>query len=166
MKDSEIRAVALDCFYKERRHNAKIWTSKDVPVGIEPIDFFDVCGQLAQHGLIDWSPIVDMFKVKSGRGKITASGVDVVEGTARSPITITFDQSHIVNITGSNNIVGDNNSMHVDEIITAINRSNASEEDKSTAKSLLQKVSENKLLNTVLGAAVGAATKHALESAK
>ena len=38
--------------------------------------------------------------------------------------------------------------------------------EKAEAKSLWQKVSENKLLNTVLGLAAGAATKHLLEAAK
>jgi len=166
MKDSELRAIVLQKFYEERRRTVKIWVPNDVPAGIDAVDFFDVCSQLAQHGLIDWSPQMEMFKIKSGRGKITAGGVDVIERTATSPITITLEHHQAVSITGSNNIVGNHNSINVDEISTAISHSSFSEAEKAEAKSLLQKIGENKLLNTVLGSVAGAATKHALEAAK
>lgn len=162
MKDSELRAKILKKFYEERRHSAKIWVAKDVPEGIVALDFFDVCGQLGEHGLIDWDPQMEMFKVKSGRGKITAGGIDVIEGTVKSPITITLDHRQTVSITGSNNIVGDHNSMSVEAISSAINRTSFSEAEKAEAKSLWQKVTENKLLNTVVGSLCGAAAKHVL----
>jgi hypothetical protein len=164
MKDSELRAIALQRFYAERRRNSKIWNESDVPDGVNPIDFFDVCGQLAQHGLIDWEPIRDMFTVKSGQGKITASGVDVVEGNSKPSIAITFDQRGTVNINGSNNIVGDNNLLRLEKVNSEISQSNFSEGEKAEAKSLWQKVCDNKLLNTVVGSIFGAVTKHALET--
>ena len=43
-----------------------------------------------------------------------------------------------------------------------IEKANASVEEKQKAKSILEKISENKLLNTILGAAVGELTKAAL----
>jgi|SRR5665213_275228 len=43
-----------------------------------------------------------------------------------------------------------------------IEKANVSVEEKQKAKSILEKISENKLLNTILGAAVGELTKAAL----
>ena len=123
--------------------------------------------QLGDYNLIEWNPTLgSQGEPVAGGGEITAFGVDVIEGTSKSPITITFDQRHTVSITGSNNIVGNHNAIHADEISIAISHSSFSEAEKAEAKSLWQKVSENKLLNTVLGSATGAATKHALEAAK
>jgi RIP homotypic interaction motif len=111
MKDAELRAIVLQKFYEERRKVVKIWGDSDLPSGIAAVDFYDICGQLAQHGLISWDPIRDTFTINGGAGKITARGVDVVEGTAEAPIAIIFDQRTIT-ITDSDNVqVGDHNSL-------------------------------------------------------
>lgn len=159
MKDAELRAIALQRFYAERRRNSKIWNESDVPAGVDPIDFFDVCGQLAQHDLIDWKPIMDMFTVKSGQGKITASGVDVVEGTVKSPIAITFDHRSIT-ITGSNNVqVGDNNSfsslLNLEKITAAIENSQFSVAEKTEAKNLLTVFLKHPLVTSIAGGVAG-----------
>jgi phosphoribosylformylglycinamidine (FGAM) synthase PurS component len=52
--------------------------------------------------------------------------------------------------------------LNVEEISSAISHSNFSEAEKAEAKSLLQKVSENRLPNTIIGSAVGELTKAAL----
>ncbi|HZT22921.1 MAG TPA: hypothetical protein VFB55_08445 [Verrucomicrobiae bacterium] len=164
MKDSEIRGLVLRAFYERRREGRRFWRPDDVP-GINPVDFYRIVGQLAQHDLLEWYPLENgSGNVIAGNGQINANGVDVIEGIAKSPITITFDQRQTVSITGSNNIVGDCNLMSVEEIRSAISHSNFSEAEKAEAKSLWQKVSENKLLNTVIGSVFGAATKHVLES--
>jgi hypothetical protein len=111
MKDAELRAIVLQKFYGERRRVIKIWGANDVPSNMDAVDFYDICGQLAEHGLISWDPIRSGFQIAGGNGKITARGIDIIEGTAKSPITITFDQRTIT-ITDSDNVqVGDNNSL-------------------------------------------------------
>jgi len=167
MKDNELRAVVLQKYYELRRLGPFQWN--EVPIEDNfPIKALDelsrVCDQLAEHRLIEWKPTRLRGGVIGGFGKITAFGVDVVEGTATPPITITFDQRQTVSISGSNNIVGNHNSIDIDEMNMAINRSNFSAAEKMDAKSLWQKVSENELLNTVIGSVCGAAAKHTLES--
>jgi len=165
MKDSDLRGLVLKRFYERRREITPKWAERHVPEGIEPRDFFLICNQLRDQNLINWKPYEELQnQLLGGTGTITAFGVDVVEGTQRSPITINFDQSRTVNINGSNNIVGDHNTFNLEAINAAINGSEYSSVEKADAKSLWQKVSENKLLNAVLGAVCGAATKHAIET--
>ena len=169
MKDHELRAAVLQKYYDLRHRGFFHW---DETIEVEdtfPIKTFSelarMSKQLADYNLIEWRPTLgNQGEPVAGGGEITAFGCDVIEGTAKSPITITFDQRHAVTITGSNNIVGDNNSIHADEISNAIIRSSFSEAEKAEAKSLWQKVCDNKLLNTVVGSVFGAATKHALET--
>ena len=170
MKDHELRAVVLQKYYDLRDRGFFQWCEVEIEDSF-PITEFNVlariCEQLGEHGLIDWRPSNGANgETIGGRGKITAFGVDVIEETAKSPITVTFDHHQNVSITGSNNIVGNNNSINADEISMAIGKSAFSENEKAEAKSLWQKVSENKLLNTVLGSVAEAATKHTLEAAK
>lgn len=170
MKDNELRAVVLQKYYDLRDRGYFQWCEVEVEDDF-PIKSFDVlgriCDQLGEHDLIEWHPLQDgAGKTVGGHGKITAFGVDVIEGTAKSPISITVDRRQTVSITGSNNIVGNGNSLNVDSITAAISGSNFSATEKAEAKSLWKKVCENKLLATVLGGVAGAATKHALESAE
>jgi hypothetical protein len=171
MKDHELRAVVLQRFYELRGQINRSWKPEDLgnEAEVAADDFYRTCDQLAEHGLIEWQPIrgsrIGHLFTRGGLGQITAKGVDVIEGTTQSPISITLDHRQTVSISGSNNIVGDHNLMNVEEISLAISHSNFSETEKAEAKSLWQKVSENKILNTVIGSICGAATKHALESA-
>lgn len=111
MKDFELRAIVLEKFYQERRKVSKIWGEAGLPQSMSPDDFFDICSQLAEHGLISWKPMRDGLHIKGGVGKITASGIDVIEGKAKAPIAIVFDQ-RIISITDSDNVqVGNSNSL-------------------------------------------------------
>ena len=169
MKDTELRAVVLQKYYDLRDKGYFQWGEVELDDQF-PIKTFNVlgriCDQLGEHNLIEWHGIQDgNGQTVAGHGKITAFGVDVIEGTAQSPISITFDHRQTVSISGSNNIVGNHNSMNVEEIDLAISHSKFSEAEKAEAKSLWQKVCDNKLLNTVVGSLFGAAAKHALETA-
>lgn len=168
MKDNELRAIVLQKYYDLRRLGTFQWAEipkDDFPAVENFEELARISDQLAEHGLIEWKPLKQMGSrhAVGGLGKITAFGVDVIEGTANSPISITFDHRQTVSITGSNNIVGNNNSLNADEISVAINESGFSETEKAEAKSLWQKVCNNKLLNTVIGSVTSAATKRALE---
>lgn len=94
MRDVELRGKLLKIYY-ERRHNAGGWVPiSDVDIaGGELVDrqvIGAICGQLADARLIHWKPLSgaqEGFTI--GMAKITAIGVDVIEGTAPPPIRIT-----------------------------------------------------------------------------
>src|SRR5438874_1226739 len=102
MKDNELRGVILRKYYDKRREGLFQWKAddfKDLPDTIEfdAVDLFRACDQLAEHGLIEWKGLQDhQGQTIGGVGKISAFGVDVIEGHAKSPISITLDQSHHV----------------------------------------------------------------------
>src|SRR5271166_1777116 len=93
MTDAELRGKLLKVFY-DRRHNASGWvptsdidTSGGEFVGRQVID--GICGQLADVGLIQWKPhtgVQEGFVI--GMAKITATGIDVIDGTRPPPIAI------------------------------------------------------------------------------
>jgi predicted nucleotide-binding protein len=91
MKDSELRGKMLAVFY-DRRHNNDGWvptSEMDFGAMIDRRMVGSIGGQLADASLIRWKPLTgaaEGFVV--GMGQITAFGVDVVEGTRRSPINI------------------------------------------------------------------------------
>jgi len=168
MKDFELRSMVLQAYYDLRHLGSFQWAEVEesqIPkVGSYP-EIARMSEQLAEHGLIEWKPIRGgRGETVGGIGKITAFGVDVIEGTAKPPITINVDHSQTVSIHGSNNIVGSNNHLSLEKVNSEISQSDFSETEKAEAKSLWQKVCANKLLNTVVGSVFGAATKHALET--
>src|SRR5271169_6164029 len=85
--------MLLRGFY-DRRHNAGGWVptselnvSGGLFVNREAIG--EICGQLAEAGLIRWEPLTGAQEgLAIGRAKITATGVDVVDGSRPSPINI------------------------------------------------------------------------------
>ena len=166
MKDNELRAIVLQAYYGLRHLGSFQWAEVEenqIPKVGSYAEIARMSEQLAQHGLIEWKPVRGaQGETVGGIGKITAFGVDVIEGTVQSPISIKFDHSQTVTIHGSNNIVGNNNQLSLERVNSEISQSSFSEAEKAEAKSLWQKVSENKLLNTVIGSAVGELTKAAL----
>ena len=155
MKDSELRAIALRQFYNDRRTGVRVWNEFDVPQGVDSSDFFAVCGQLAEHRLIEWQPH-GKNGARGGRGKIIAAGIDVVEETVKSPIEITFDHSQTVNIHHSPNAqVGNHNSIstvvNVEKINAAIDHSNFSAAEKAEAKSRLSKFLDHPIIASIFG---------------
>ncbi len=95
-----------------------------------------------------------------GQARITASGVDVIEGTATPPIAISIGDSQTINISNSSNVqVGDNNSQTiyngVQAHIKAINESSGSQAEKKEAKSLLKKLLEHPLESAIARGAIG-----------
>jgi hypothetical protein len=76
-------------------------------------------------------------KAVGGWGKISAFGVDVIEGHAKPPISITLDQVQDF-------------SVQIDKIVNAIEQSKASEHEKTEAKFLLKKFLEHPLVTSIL----------------
>jgi predicted RNA-binding Zn-ribbon protein involved in translation (DUF1610 family) len=82
--------------------------------------------------------------------------------TSTAPIFISHSPGVNVNF-GSGNIHQE--VMWVQNLQQQIDKANVPAEEKQKAKSILQQITENKLLNTVIGSVLGAATKYALETA-
>ena len=160
MKDTELRGVILGKYYERRR--GAIFTPKPEDfIPLIPIeDILAISDQLGEHGLLDWKAIKRIGNITAGLGKITALGIDVVEGAAQSDIKVEFVQTKNINVTGSSNVVvGDNNYMtvmqHLSEFARLIDSSSGDPEQKAEAKGLLRQLAEHPLVTAIAGGATG-----------
>lgn len=154
MKDADLRGLVLQKFYDTRHETDFLQLS--ALQDIEPANpniISNICEQLAQHSLITWKPLKGGAGVIGGMGKISAQGVDVIEGTVPPPITITVhDQS--VSVKGSTNVqIGNNNTqtLTVEKLIAAVDHSTVSEAEKKEAHSIIEKIINSSLMKTILG---------------
>jgi hypothetical protein len=113
MKDGELRGVILKYFYEARNYPGML-NVLAVPDVINLVDqqfrIISICRQLAEHDLIHWEDFGSL-NTFGGEGRITARGVDVVEGTARSPIAVILHDNSI-RVTQSANVqIGDANAI-------------------------------------------------------
>jgi hypothetical protein len=165
MKDNDLRGVVLQKYYEKRREGWIQWRAEDfqnVETDFTAKDLFSVCDQLGQHGLIDWKGLEDNSGVTiDGRGKITAYGIDVVEGKEASPIAINFAYSdHSVSVSSSSNVqIGSGNiqgiAVHVEKLMEAIEASNAPPEKKKEAVGAFKKFLEHPAVAAILGGLAG-----------
>jgi hypothetical protein len=157
MKDTEVRGIILRRLYDVRHTNHGMI---DLPDGLSIIDIAPVVlgncsAQLAEQGLIKFGQVMGR-PYPSGWGSITAYGVDVIEGTRQPAISVTLD--HSVTVHGSHNVQigGQGNSqvvtMDVEKMTSVVESSGASVVEREEAKSLLKKLSENKLVQQAVGA--------------
>jgi hypothetical protein len=158
MKDTDIRGLLLQRYYERRREGMiSLESEADFAGRITQEELLHVSSQLGEHGLIEWRAVESMVAILGGAGKITAHGIDVVEGGRQSPIAIHFtDQS--VRISGSVGVaVGNSNqqtiSLQLQELIEAIDKGVGSEADKREAKSRLQAFLAHPLVSALVGAA-------------
>jgi hypothetical protein len=160
MKDSDLRGIVLQKFYDARHKIA--WfdlNALSTHVQADFVQLANVCDQLGQHGLIEWRAIESLGGTVGGAGKITARGVDVIEGTATAPITITLhDQS--IKVTGSiNTQIGNSNQQKIEiqisSLMNAIDSMDASKEERTKAKGLLEQILTNPLVAAAIGALLG-----------
>src|SRR5947209_436655 len=110
MTDSELRGVILRRFYDRRRESYIFLKPEEFGLREDQAEWEDIlriCEQLGEQGLIDWKSQGLIGKNFSpGAGKITAYGVDVIEGKARASSAITIDNRQYVFNQSSNNVVG------------------------------------------------------------
>ena len=158
MKDNELRGIVLAKYYDRRREQHIDLKPDDFGVPVSKLDILHISSQLADHGLIKFVPAHSgQGQLVAGRGRILASGVDVVEnGGIKSPIKIAFDHSSHVTVTNSSHVqLGNGNTqigdISIQKLITAIDHSQASDSDKKEAKSILGKLLEHPLVNTIVG---------------
>lgn len=156
MKDADLRGAVLQKFY-ELRHQVDTVYFENI-ISIEPNirTSTNICEQLRQHGLIDWMPIETQAGVIGGQGKITAPGVDVIDGTERAPISITL-HDHSISVSESSYVqIGNSNTQSVnvdiEKLIAAVDHSSASVAEKQEAKSLLERLASNRLIQLLWAA--------------
>lgn len=159
MKDTELRGIVLQSYYEKRREAMFTPKEEDFQQQITIEDICAISEQLGEHGLITWKAIKNFGGVSFGMGKISAFGIDVVEGAATPDIKVEFVQNKSINITGSSNvIVGDHNqqniSHHIREIVRTIDDSQATPAQKAEAKGLLRKFIEHPMVTAVAGGAI------------
>lgn len=164
MTDKELRGIVLNRFYERRRENDQsfiVLTEDDFDEGINRNEAISICGQLAEKGLLSkWKQNMEGSGSTYGTGKISAFGVDVVEGSATPPIAIKIDRSKHITVSASQNVqVGNSNHMELTDVISelshAIEKSNGSEKEKEEAKSLLKSFLSHPLVAAITGGLAG-----------
>jgi hypothetical protein len=156
MKDMEVRGIILQKLYDIRHSNNGMVMIPDGLglMSIEPSVLGNCAAQLRDQRLITFSEILGAGH-RAGFGSITAFGVDVVEGNTRSPIAVSIDSS--INVSGSQGIQigGHSNIQNVtfdlEKMISMVDSAGGTITEKEEAKSLLKKLAENKLVQTILG---------------
>jgi hypothetical protein len=101
MRDSELRGVILEALYNQRR---KDLVNLDQEVGGLPLPHGgteSILRQLVKKGLIE-RPIQSLNGL--GNARITAYGIDVVQGTTRPPVSIVLQQRITVQDVREGNI--------------------------------------------------------------
>ncbi|MGB8370343.1 MAG: hypothetical protein ACLPYZ_14055 [Limisphaerales bacterium] len=170
MKDTELQKVVLQTYYDLRHLGRFQWINEDVPEDKwPPVESFGqlarICSQLAEEDLIEWHPLIGAnAQPVGGTGQIKARGVRVIEGAEKPPVGFVINNIHNQNSPGANFHLGQGNIQQywVELASEKIDGATTSAEEKQKAKSLLAQISENKLLNTIIGSAVGELTKAAL----
>lgn len=160
MKDNEIRGMVLKWFY-ENRGTGWVYATFEDSDEIKASDSARACEQLAEHGLIQWSPTHQLIDGKAvitgGNAKITAAGVDVVEESRPSPLSVLFDHSMNVTVSNSNGVqVGHGSSQDIGSISLLdlrrrLEEQDASVEQKAEVKNLWNKLLEHPLTAAVIG---------------
>ena len=89
MRDSELRGLILEALYNQRRNDL---VNLDQELGALPAPrgaTESIVRQLVKKGLVE-RPIQPLSGL--GTGRITAYGIDVVQGTTRPPLSILLHQ--------------------------------------------------------------------------
>ncbi len=160
MQDSELRGIVLERFYRRRRELNHIQLGPedfaDVVEELYAEDILRAADQLGEYGLLDWKrPEGGAGELINGWGKITAYGVDVVEGrTSPVGIAVTIDSRSYTFNRSSHNIVGDNNvqvgNVTVANLVSQIDAAAASAQKKKEAKGVIARAFEHPAVGAVL----------------
>jgi hypothetical protein len=165
MKDSVVRGCLLRLLYERRSEGPIPFGDAEQavppPAGINRRDWLRAVAQLSEYRLIDWTSLEDKsgMGLLSGFAKINDLGVEVLEAGVAPPIQISIDkgrrtkvprqqQAPIVPSTPRQQAI----TKALENVITAINEANVSEQEKIEAKSLLRKLLGSKAAASVLGA--------------
>src|SRR5947209_10965443 len=153
MKDSVVRGCLLQLLYERRSEDSIPFGQGEQavppPGGINHRDWLRAVAQLAEYGLIDWTPLEDKSGMGqlSGFAKINEFGVKVLEAGVESPIRISIDKSRrttvpkreqapIATSTPQQQMITE----ALEKVITAFNQADVSEQERNETKSLLRKL--------------------------
>jgi len=152
MHRSELRRKVLKSFYDKddgRYHDP----FGDASTTEEKVAIEAACRHLRDEGLIEWTqPIGSDFV---GHGKITGQGATRYEQWGKPAVPNVVNN---ISFHGPANQIqiGDGNSISLalvsDQVITAIDASNASPEEKTKAKSLWSQLTNNQSFAAIVGA--------------
>jgi hypothetical protein len=164
MKDSVVRGCLLQLLYERRREGSipfgRLEQAVPPPGGISRRDWLRAVAQLSEYGLIDWAPLEDKsgMGLLSGFAKINDFGVKVLETGVAPPIQISIDESRRTTArqkqapTAASTPQQERITDALEKVIIAINKADASEQEKNESKSLLRKLLSSKAAAKVLGA--------------
>ena len=131
MTSEELRRIVLKQFYNRR--TTEYFTSMHALVSeVAEGNLVDICDQLAKDGLIDWYGCAS--HPEKGSGRITERGVNVIEDATSA---------------------GSSQPDYIRQLIAAVDRSSASEQEKKQAKILLENLANNGLVMAALGTLLG-----------
>jgi hypothetical protein len=154
MRDSELRGLVLQKFY-DQRHRGILQLPHIVSAyPSEPLLVLNICDQLAQAGLIEWKSSKS-FSAIGGIGKITGRGVDVIEGGHGAPIAVTLPAHGNRSNAQAASPDAQNIKIDADKAIAAIDRCDASDAEKSAAKSMIERLAANPCAWSALRSALG-----------
>ena len=160
VKDNEIRGLLLQRYYERRREGIQALEPSEFGGRLTKEEINHVSVQLIENGLVGGEVAESMDQgLQEVFGRITAQGVDVVEGSARAPISIHLTQDKSITVTGSQGVViGDSNTqsvrMEIDKLVQAIDGSSASATEKAEAISKLRAFLGLPLVSTLVGGAI------------
>ena len=165
MKDSVVRGRLLQLLYERRSEDSipvggRLEQAVAPPGGISHRDWLRAVAQLSEYGLIDWSPLEDKsgMGLLSGFAKINDFGVKVLETGVAPPIEIYIDESRRTTARQKQAPIAASTPQQeritgaLEKVITAINKADASEQEKNESKLLLRKLLSSKAAAKVLGA--------------
>jgi hypothetical protein len=174
MLDKTIRGKLLSRLYVLRSKGFVPLTPQNLEIDISQNELLRVSAQLESAGLIVGKFVknngLEIGEYAFGMGKISGSGVNVIEGEPFLPFKIEFMPTTINNttISGSTNVaVGTNITQNIETSFVAmakmIDESDFSMEQKIEAKSLFVKALEHPVTRVVVSSALasilGAMTK-------
>jgi hypothetical protein len=150
MLDEEIMGAILQILHQRRYegfvHFTRAFDALRLPQNILRHNL----SRLYQKSLIAWE---DKEVGGLGVGNITDYGIEVVTKKTQPPIPMVFQHFTITNSSGV--VIGDNNTqtnVEVGNLIATLNDPKSTTDQKAEAKSLLQKIAESPLTNTVVAA--------------
>ena len=165
MKDSVVRGCLLQLLYERRSEGSipfgRMEQAVPPPGGISRRDWLRALAQLSEYRLIDWTPLEDKsgMGLLSGFAKINDFGVKVLEAGVAPPIRISIDESRRTTVPrqqqapiGTSTPQQEAITEALENVITAINQADVSEQEKMEARSLLRKLLRSKAAGSVLGA--------------
>jgi hypothetical protein len=161
MKDSVVRGCLLQLLYERRSEGSLPFGQGEQavrpPGGINRRDWLRAVAQLLEYRLIDWTPLEDKsgMGLLSGFARINERGVEVLEGRVEPPVSISIDKSRRTRVSKREQpSIAQQRAITeaLEKVLTAIDQTDVSEQERNEAKSLLRKLLSGNAAAKVLGA--------------